>query len=67
MNSKAKLAIICAMLVSVAGVLWIAGPLQLVLKATPFLLLLGVWVFLVIRKYPNGPGQRIPWLGSSRH
>ena len=145
MNSKAKLAIICAVLISVAGILWMAttsqralttltysqflekvrtgqiasvivmgsnagaiqaicrlkdgnaertvlpsdyrdamvamqdklvnveirdsssGPLQLLLNATPFLLLLGVWIFLVIRKFPNGPGQSIPWLASPRH
>lgn len=145
MNSKAKLAILCAVLISVAGVLWMAttsqrslntltysqflekvrtgqiasvivmgsnsgaiqaicrlkdgnaertvlpsdyrdamvamrdklvnveiresssGPLQLVLNATPFLLLLGVWIFLVIRKFPNGPGQSITWLASPRH
>src|ERR1019366_942572 len=137
MNSKATIAIICAVLISVAGVLWIAttsqrsltaltysqflekvrtgqvasvivmgsnsgaiqaicrlkdgnavrtvlpsdyrdamvamqdklvnveiresssGPLQLIMNATPFLLLLGVWIFLMIRKFPNGPGQSI--------
>jgi ATP-dependent Zn protease len=145
MNSKATIAIICAVLISVAGVLWIAttsqrsltaltysqflekvrtgqvasvivmgsnsgaiqaicrlkdgnaertvlpsdyrdamvamqdklvnveiresssGPLQLIMNATPFLLLLGVWIFLMIRKFPNGPGQSISWLASPRH
>jgi ATP-dependent Zn protease len=38
-------------------------PLPLVMKAAPFLLLLGVWIFLVIRKFPNGPG--LSWLGSA--
>jgi ATP-dependent Zn protease len=36
-----------------------SGPLQLLLKASPFLLLLGVWIFLVIRKFPNGPRRSI--------
>ena len=27
-----------------------SGPLHLVMNATPFLLLLGIWIFLVIRK-----------------
>ena len=31
-----------------------SGPLRLVLNATPFLLLLGVWIFLAIRKLPDG-------------
>src|SRR5437879_5006108 len=44
-----------------------SGLLQLVMNATPFLLLLGVWIFLVIRKFPNGPGQSISWLASPRH
>ena len=44
-----------------------SGPLQLVMQAAPFLLLLGVWIFLAIHKFPNGPGQSIfPWL-ASRH
>ena len=30
-----------------------SGPLRLFLNATPFFLLLGVWIFLLIRKYPN--------------
>lgn len=29
-----------------------AGPLRLLMNATPFLLLLGVWVVLMIRKFP---------------
>jgi ATP-dependent Zn protease len=41
--------------------------LPLVMNATPFLLLLDVWIFLVIRKFPNGPGQSISWLASPRH
>lgn len=31
-----------------------SGPLRLFVNATPFFLLLGVWIFLVIRKFPNG-------------
>ena len=38
-----------------------SGPLQLVMKATPFLVLLGVWIFLMIRRFQNGPGHRLPW------
>jgi ATP-dependent Zn protease len=34
-----------------------SGLLQLFSNATPFLLLLGVWIFLMIRKFPNGPRQ----------
>jgi ATP-dependent Zn protease len=34
-----------------------SGPLQLVMKATPFFLLLGAWIFLLIRKFPNGLGR----------
>ncbi|MCU1275041.1 MAG: ATP-dependent metalloprotease FtsH [Bryobacterales bacterium] len=34
-----------------------SGPLQFFINATPFFLLLGVWIFLVIRKFPNGPRQ----------
>jgi ATP-dependent Zn protease len=30
-------------------------PLRLFMNATPFLLLLGVWVFLMIRKFPISP------------
>lgn len=44
-----------------------SGPLQLVMNATPFLVLLGVWIFLMIRKFPNGPWQSISWLASPRH
>ena len=44
-----------------------SGSLQLLIKATPFLLLLGVWIFLVIRKFPNGPRQSISWFASPRH
>jgi len=42
-----------------------SGPLQL-LYYSPFILILAVWIFLV-RKFQNGPGPSIPWLGSSRH
>jgi|ERR1039458_4781184 ATP-dependent Zn protease len=31
-----------------------SGPLRLFISAMPFLLVLGVWMFLVIRKFPNG-------------
>lgn len=36
-----------------------SGPLRLFINATPFFLLLGVWIFLMIRKFPNGPGRFI--------
>ncbi|MBI3683888.1 MAG: hypothetical protein HY235_26230 [Acidobacteria bacterium] len=36
-----------------------SGPLRLFINATPFFLLLGVWIFLLIRKFPNGPGQGV--------
>lgn len=36
-----------------------SGPLQLFINATPFLLLLGVWIFLLIRKFPNDPRQGV--------
>jgi hypothetical protein len=32
-----------------------SGPFSLLINATPFFLLLGVWIFLMIRKFPNGP------------
>lgn len=35
----------------------------LLVKAAPFLVLLGVWVILMIGKFPNGRG-RISWLAS---
>jgi ATP-dependent Zn protease len=39
------------------------GPLRLFVNAIPFLLLLGVWIFLFIRRFPNGPRQDPPnWL-----
>ena len=44
-----------------------SGSLQLLMRATPFLLLLGVWIFLVIRKFPNGLRQSLSWLASPRH
>jgi ATP-dependent Zn protease len=34
-------------------------PLRLFMNATPFLLLLGVWVFLMIRKFPNSLKQAL--------
>jgi ATP-dependent Zn protease len=43
-------------------------PLHLVMPTAPFLVLFGVWIFRVIHKFPNGPGQSIfPWLSSPRH
>lgn len=36
-----------------------SGPVQLLWKASPFFLLLGVWIFLMIRKFPNGPGKTL--------
>lgn len=44
-----------------------SGSLQLMMNAAPFLLLLGVWIFLITRKFPNGPVQNLFWLGSPRH
>ncbi len=36
-----------------------ARPLQIFLKALPFFLLLGIWIFLMIRKFPNGPRRSV--------
>ena len=36
-----------------------SGLLSSVLNAAPFLLLLGVWIVLMIRKFPNGPRQGV--------
>lgn len=36
-----------------------SGPLQFFINATPFFLLLGVWIVLMIRTFPNGPRQGI--------
>jgi len=36
-----------------------SGSLRLFKNAAPFLLLLGVWIFLMIRKFPNGPRQGV--------
>jgi ATP-dependent Zn protease len=36
-----------------------SGPLRPIVNAVPFLLLLGVWIFLLIRGFPNGPRQGI--------
>jgi ATP-dependent Zn protease len=35
------------------------GPLRFFINATPFFLLLGVWIFFMMRKFPNGPRQGI--------
>lgn len=32
-------------------------PLRYLINATPFLLLLGVWILVMFRKFPNGPRQ----------
>lgn len=42
-----------------------SGTLQL-LYYSPIILILALWIFLV-RKFQNGAGPSIPWLGSSRH
>ena len=34
-----------------------SGPLRFFINATPFFLLLGVWIFFMMRKFPNGPWQ----------
>jgi len=36
-----------------------SGSLRLFKNAAPFFLLLGVWIFLMIRKFPNGPRQGV--------
>ena len=36
-----------------------SGPLRLLMNATPFFLLFGVWIFLMIFKFPNGPRRRV--------
>ena len=36
-----------------------SGPLRFFTNATPFFLLLGVLIFFMIRKFPNGPWQGI--------
>jgi ATP-dependent Zn protease len=36
-----------------------SGPLRLFVNATPFLLLLGIWSFLMIRKFSGSPKQTI--------
>ena len=36
-----------------------SGPLRFFTNATPFFLLLGVWIFFMLRKFPNGPRQGI--------
>jgi hypothetical protein len=37
-----------------------SGPLPLFVRASPFFLLLGVWIFLMIRKFPNGLRRGFP-------
>jgi ATP-dependent Zn protease len=34
-------------------------PLRLLINAMPFLLLLGLWIVLLILKFPNGPRQSV--------
>jgi|SRR6266566_4786568 len=36
-----------------------SGPQRAIVNAAPFLLLVGVWIFLFIRKFPNGPRQGV--------
>src|SRR5712692_152796 len=36
-----------------------SGTLRPFINAAPFLLLLGAWIFLVIRKFPNGPRRGV--------
>ena len=36
-----------------------SGPLRLLMNATPFFLLFGVWIFLMIFKFPKGPRRRV--------
>lgn len=36
-----------------------SGPLRFLINATPFFLLLGVWIFFMLRKFPGGPRQDI--------
>ena len=36
-----------------------SGPLRLFLNAAPFLLLLGIWIFMMVRKFPNNPRQGV--------
>ena len=36
-----------------------SSPLQLFMNATPFLLLLGAWIVLMIWKFPNGPRRSV--------
>src|SRR2546425_6990115 len=42
-------------------------PLRLLMNATPFLLLLGVWVVLMIRKFPNSLDRKSTRLNSSHY
>jgi hypothetical protein len=60
---KTTIAIICAVLICLAGGWWISTtglwnpssrPVWLIKNAMPFLLLLGIWIFPIIRKFPNG-------------
>jgi len=36
-----------------------SGPLRLFINTTPFFLLVGVWVFFMMRNFPKGPRQSI--------
>lgn len=36
-----------------------AAPLRLLLNASPFLILLAVWLVLLLRGFPNGPRWRL--------
>jgi cell division protease FtsH len=36
-----------------------SGPVRTLISAAPFLVLLGVWILLVIGKFPNGPRRGV--------
>ena len=40
-----------------------SGALRPIIKSAPFLLLLGVWIILLMRKFPDGSGQGIFGIG----
>jgi len=42
-------------------------PRQLLLNATPFPLLFGVWILFTIRKFPNGPKRNVPSVGYAKY
>jgi len=63
MKPRVPIAMVCAVLICLAGGWWISaagpresysGPVGLIKNAMPFLLLLGIWIFLIIRKFPHG-------------